>query len=58
MFRALVSFSGIISMFKDEVIEIKDKKIAKDLLDAGYITAVDKSQKNNKEVKTKAKLKK
>lgn len=40
MYRANISFSGIISMRKGEVREIKDKKIAKDLLNAGYIEEV------------------
>ena len=37
MYRAKVSFSGAIIMKKNEVREIKDKKIVKDLVDAGYI---------------------
>jgi hypothetical protein len=40
MYRAKISFSGIISMRKDEVKEIKDKNIVKDLLNAGYIEEV------------------
>lgn len=40
MYRAKVSFSGVISMRKGEVREIKDKKIVKDLLNAGYIEEV------------------
>lgn len=40
MYRAKVGFSGLISMKKNEVKEIKDKKIAKDLLKAGYIEEV------------------
>ena len=45
MFKALVSFGGIISMSKDEIREINDKNIAKDLLDAGYIEAVKSPRK-------------
>lgn len=36
-YRALVSFSGLISMAMGEVREITDKSIVKDLLKAGYI---------------------
>lgn len=41
MYKALVSFGGKISMAKDEVREITDENIVKDLLSAGYIIAVD-----------------
>ena len=40
MYKAKVSFSGLISMRKGDVKEIKDKKIVKDLLKAGYIEEV------------------
>lgn len=40
MYRATISFSGLISMRKGDVKEIKDKKIVKDLLKAGYIEEV------------------
>lgn len=40
MYRAKISFSGIFSMRKGEVKEIKDKYIVKDLLKAGYIEEV------------------
>ena len=36
-YKALVSFSGKVSMAMDEVGEIADKSIADDLLRAGYI---------------------
>lgn len=47
MYRAKVGFSGLISMRKNEVKEIKDKKIVKDLLKAGYIEEI-KPQKKRK----------
>ena len=53
MFKALISFSGLINMSKDEVKEIKDKEIIKDLLKAGYIEEV----KPVKEVKPTKKKK-
>ena len=40
--KAIVSFSGAVSMGLGEVREIKDKAILKDLLNAGYIEEVDK----------------
>ncbi len=47
MYRAKIGFSGLISMKKNEVRDIKDKKIVKDLLKAGYIEEVkpNKSEK-------------
>lgn len=47
MYKALVSFSGLITMKKNEVKEIKDKALVKDLLKAGYIEEV-KSAKAKK----------
>lgn len=37
MYKALVSFSGVISMAMGEVREITDESIVNDLLKAGYI---------------------
>lgn len=37
MYIAKVSFGGIITMAKDEIREIKDKVLIKDLIKAGYI---------------------
>jgi hypothetical protein len=48
MYKALVSFSGLVSMSKGQVKEIKDKEVIEDLLRAGYIEEV----KPVKEVKT------
>lgn len=48
MYKALISFSGLISMTVGEVREISDQAIVKDLLDAGYIepvVSVDKTTK-------------
>lgn len=47
MYRALVSFSGLITMYKGEEREIKDEHIVKDLLQANYIQEVkpDKEKK-------------
>lgn len=38
-YKALVSFSGVISMAEGEVREIEDPAIVNDLLKAGYIQA-------------------
>ena len=45
MYRALVSFSGLVSMTMGEVKEIKNEKIAKDLLRARYIEEVKAESK-------------
>ena len=36
-YKALTSFSGVFSMFKDEVRELTDPALIKDLTNAGYI---------------------
>ena len=45
MYKAKISFSGLINMRKDEEREIKDKAIIKDLLKAGYIELVEEKPK-------------
>ena len=37
MYKAVVGFTGVITMKKGEVKDIKDKALVKDLLKAGYI---------------------
>ena len=44
-YKALIGFSGLISMGKGEVGEIKDKSLATDLVNAGYIEPVEKPKK-------------
>ena len=56
MYKALVSFSGKLSMSKGQVREITDKEIIKDLLKAGYIEEV-KSTKSEEVKSTKKKEK-
>ena len=51
MYRALVSFSGIVSMAMGEVREIPDSSIADDLLRAGYIMKVEPEKPEKKETK-------
>ncbi len=53
MYKALVSFSGAISMAEDEIREISDKKIAKDLLSAGYIVSVNPTPKSTPKRRTR-----
>ena len=50
LYKALISFSGKVSMTMDEVREISDQSIVKDLLKAGYIEEV----KSEKKVEPKA----
>ena len=40
MYRALISFSGQVSMAEGEIREISDKNIVDDLLDAKYIEEI------------------
>ena len=40
MFKALISFTGLISMGEGDVREISDVSLANDLLKAGYIEQV------------------
>jgi hypothetical protein len=42
--KALVSFSGLVSMAKDEIKDIKNKGICKDLLEAGYVVEFKEKQ--------------
>lgn len=45
MYKALISFTGIVTMAKGQEAEIKDIEIAKDLLRAGYIEEVKQTKK-------------
>lgn len=40
MYKALISFTGLISMAKGDVREISDISLANDLLKAGYVEQV------------------
>ena len=53
-YKALKTFTGLISMVKGQVQEIKDSAIAKDLLQAGYI-AEEKANEIKKEIKNNVK---
>lgn len=53
MYKALVSFGGIVSMHKGEVKEIKNEEVVKDLLKARYIEEVKPKTENKKPVKAK-----
>lgn len=56
-YRALRSFSGIVTMVKGEVREIDNEEVVKDLLRAGYIVDLSEKQKaaakSSKPAKTK-----
>lgn len=49
--RALVSFTGAISMHKDEERDCNNKVILSDLLNAGYIEEVKKEKSDKNESK-------
>ena len=53
MYKALVTFSGLVSACKGQTSNLENQEIAKDLLDAGYIEPV--SDKPKKETTKKAK---
>lgn len=47
-YRALVSFTGVLSMVKGEVRDITNEEVAKDLVKCGYITDLSEKQKTTK----------
>ena len=47
-YKALKCFSGLISMAKGEVREIKDKNLVADLLNAKYIEPLEQKKKTSK----------
>lgn len=57
MYRAVISFSGVISMAQGETREIGDENIAKSLLKAGYIEPVEIVEVIETAPKEKAKTK-
>ena len=60
MYKALISFSGIISMAEGDVANITDDAVVKDLLRAGYIEEIKDNVKPEalEEVKPKKAVKK
>lgn len=52
-YKALTSFSGSISMYKDEIRELTNQVLIKDLTKAGYIMPYVKIEKSKPGVKTK-----
>ena len=52
-YKALISFSGLISMSMGEVREITDQKIVNDYLNAGYIAKIIEIKKEEEAKKTK-----
>lgn len=48
--KALVNFSGLISMRKGEIREIKDKEIYSDLIKVGYVEQVKEQKSSRKKV--------
>lgn len=52
-YKAIVGFSGIVSMAEGEIMEIADKAISDDLFQAGYIKAVEETKNEGKRAKSK-----
>ena len=50
-YKALTSFSGSISMYKDEIRELTDENLIKDLTKAGYIMSFVKIERSKPGVK-------
>lgn len=50
-FKALVSFSGVLTAVKGQVLEIGDESIKSDLLEAGYIEKVTERKAVNNDNK-------
>ena len=53
MYKALVTFSGLVSAYKGQTINIENQEIAKDSLEAGYIESVDNKPKKETTKKVK-----
>lgn len=49
--RALISFTGIVSMRKGEERELADKRVLKDLLNCKYVEEVEEKKSTRKGVK-------
>ena len=45
MYKALRSFTGQVSMYKNEIKEIEDKNVANDLIKSGYIVEIEIPEK-------------
>lgn len=45
MYKALKSFSGLVSMVEGEVMDILNQEVVKDLLSAGYIEEIHTEKK-------------
>lgn len=52
-YKALTSFSGVLSMSKNEIRELKDENLIKDLTRAGYIMPIIEIKKGKPAKKTK-----
>jgi len=50
MYIVIKGFSGLISGYENQVLDIEDKKIAADLLAAGYIKEYSKKEATNTEL--------
>ena len=51
-YRALKTFTGLITMVKGEVREIKDEAVAKDLVKNGYVVSLSEKKAEKKEPET------
>lgn len=50
--KALISFSGLIAMTKNEIRDIENKEIYSDLIKAGYVEQIKEQKSSRKKVTT------
>lgn len=54
MYKALVSFCGVVSMAEGDVRELTDNEVIKDLINAGYIEEIQPAEDKAKPAKKTA----
>ncbi len=55
-YKAVTSFSGTVSMAEGEIMEIADKAVSDDLIQAGYIQAIEEPKHEGKRNKSKSNM--
>ncbi len=53
-YKAMTSFSGVVSMAEGDIMEIADKAVSDDLVQAGYIQAIEEPKHEGKRNKSKS----
>lgn len=55
-YKAMTSFSGLVSMAEGDIMEIADKAVSDDLIQAGYIQAIEEPKHESKRNKSKSNM--